>query len=859
MLQFTDMGKSAKRLIEYFKPEHYDLSLEPDNEKLTFKGQVTIRGRVTGKPSQRITFHKVGLKISSAEIKKLGKAEEVISVDRINTQASLHEVRLHSTQKLFPGLYEVTMKFSGKITPAMVGMYPSRFTHEGKEKTILTTQFESHHARKAFPCIDEPEAKATFQLSLTTPPDLVVLSNTEPEKKEKAGDKVTHTFEKTPIMSTYLLAFVIGELHCAEGKTSSGIKVRSWASLAQDKTHLEYSVTEAIKTLEFFAEYFDSPYPLNKCDQVALPDFDAGAMENWGLITYREVVLLADPVNRSISSEQYVSMVIAHELSHQWFGNLVTMKWWDDLWLNESFASLMEHVALNSLHPDWQQWEHCAAEDFVATSSRDIYKDVQAVSVEVVDPDLIESLFDPGIVYAKGCRLLKMLLDFIGEDALRKGLKQYFDNHAYGNATREDLWKALGNESHVNISELMSPWLLQSGMPLLIVEQNEKKLKVSQERFLLDAADTDKTWPVPYLALNPLKTPLLTKRSETLELDKSDFVVLNSPGSGHYVTFYKNPEHRAAITNIFTDLPTEARINILNDNYLLARHGDLPLSAGLDVVLANSNEPRDNVWGLMVRLINAAYQLVDGNEQHELAVKKLKRTLALPHYKELGWDDKSKDDSNTKQLRHTMVALMVGSEDQEAMEQAYSLFKQSKKLSEINAELRSSILVACIRLHPEEIIDKLMSEYPEATADIQMDIAAALTAAKDPKDITRIYAHMLGTKGLVRPQDLMRWLALGLRNSHARDIVWEFMQTQWDWIYDTLKQSKYLDYLPIYVASVGSTEEWLKSFEQFFADKDSIKVLRQNISVGLGDIKARVEWRKRDEQSIVDWLSQNVK
>jgi len=235
------MKKPAKRLVEYFCPEHYDLFLEPDADKLTFKGTVTIKGRVVGRPSQRLTFHQVGLKISEASVKRLGRNEKDISVDRINNQENLHEVRLHSTEKLFPGEYEVTMSFSGKITPAMMGIYPSKFNHDGKEKVILATQFESHHARRAFPCIDEPAAKATFKLSLTTPSELTVLSNTESESVTKAGDKTTHVFEKTPVMSTYLLAFVIGEMHYVETKSKGGVQVRSWASLAQDKSHLQYS------------------------------------------------------------------------------------------------------------------------------------------------------------------------------------------------------------------------------------------------------------------------------------------------------------------------------------------------------------------------------------------------------------------------------------------------------------------------------------------------------------------------------------------------------------------------------------------------------------------------------------------
>ncbi len=306
----------------------------------------------------------------------------------------------------------------------MHGLYPCFYEHEGKKKKLLATQFESHHAREVFPCVDEPEAKAIFDLTLTTPKRETVLSNTPIKKssvfrgqeseKEKSFSKLTTdnrlmktTFETTPRMSTYLLAFAVGEIHCSESKTQDGITMRTWATVAQPKSFTKFANDEAVKVLEFFTDYFQTPFPLKKLDQIALPDFESAAMENWGLITYREIALLTDPDNRSQSSEQYVAEVVAHEVSHQWFGNLVTMKWWDDLWLNESFASLMMHLALDALHSDWAQWEEYTASDVIFASSRDIFKDVQPVRIDVKHPDEIMTLFDPAIVYAKGGRLLK--------------------------------------------------------------------------------------------------------------------------------------------------------------------------------------------------------------------------------------------------------------------------------------------------------------------------------------------------------------------------------------------------------------------------------------------------------------------
>ncbi len=462
------MTKKAKRLFEQFQPKHYELAIDPDVQTLSFQGTVTITGRKIGRPSQRLTFHQKDLQFTSVSIVFHGKkGDDEVKLDRVNTHKTYDEVRLHAASLLYPGAYTVRMEFKGRITKPMRGIYPTYSKTKGKDRIILATQFESHHAREAFPCIDEPEAKATFDLTITAPKTHTVLSNT-PVKEQSTEGKVKRTsFETTPKMSTYLLAFGIGELHVFEAKTKSGVSVRSWASVTKPKEQLEYSAKEAADILDFFADYFGIPYPLKKLDQLALPDFDSAAMENWGLVTYREMVLLVDPLNRSISSEQLITLVIAHELSHQWFGNLVTMKWWDDLWLNESFAGLMEHVAPAALHPDWHQWELHAMSDIALITSRDVYKDIQPVGLEVTDPDLITTIFDPAIVYAKGARLLKMLLEYIGEEAFTKGLGQYFRRHAFGNTTRADLWQALSESSGKDIEAFMTPWLTRPGMPVV--------------------------------------------------------------------------------------------------------------------------------------------------------------------------------------------------------------------------------------------------------------------------------------------------------------------------------------------------------------------------------------------------------
>ncbi|HSX47734.1 MAG TPA: M1 family metallopeptidase, partial [Patescibacteria group bacterium] len=533
------MGAKIHHLVRQFKPEIYNLTLDIDKVKMTFRGEVEIEGIKIGRPSKKIVFHQKELKILSAVIIQNGREKKHIEVNRINIHKSYDEVRLHADELMRPGKYTIKLEFKGQISKSMHGIYPCFYKHNSLEKTLIATQFESHHAREAFPCIDEPEAKSVFNLSIIGPKNEIVISNTPINKSVVKADRKTTIFEPSPIMSSYLLAFVIGELHCISGKSKNGVEVNSWANISQPINQLGYANKEAINVLDFFIDYFKTPYPLKKLDQVALPDFDSLAMENWGLITYREVGLLTDPKNRSISSEQLITLVISHEISHQWFGNLVTMKWWDDLWLNESFASLMENIAPDRLHPDWNQWEDFTTGRVLSCSHRDIYKDVQSVGVKVKHPDEIMSLFDPAIVYAKGSRILSMLFEYIGEGDFREGLKVYFKDHAFKNTTRDDLWRSLSSISKKDIGKLMTPWIEQSGQPELSVEFNSSKAHLEQERFLVDGQDKVSIWPIPLLSQPPTKVDILEKKQADIEIN-GEKPIFNINGSGHYLVKYKD-------------------------------------------------------------------------------------------------------------------------------------------------------------------------------------------------------------------------------------------------------------------------------------------------------------------------------
>lgn len=851
--------KRVRRLYEQFQPQHYKLDLVPDAEKMEFSGTVTIKGKKTGRPSQRITLHQKGLKATKATISKHGKEGiKEITVSRINLQKSYDELRLHSDEMLYPGLYTITIDFEGKITEPMHGLYPCYFEHEGVQKKLLATQFESHHAREVFPCIDEPEAKASFGLSLTSPVKETVLSNTTVVQTEKAGAGLQKvTFETTPIMSTYLLAFVIGEMHCVEAKTNDGIEMRTWATVAQPINSLKYANDEAVKILEFFTDYFDTPFPLKKCDQVALPDFESGAMENWGLITYREVALLADPDNRSLSSEQYVSMVVGHELSHQWFGNLVTMKWWDDLWLNESFASLMEHIVLNSLHPDWFQWEQYAAADVIACSSRDIFKDVQPVHVDVNHPDEIGTLFDPAIVYAKGGRLLKMMREYIGDEAFRRALKLYFTKHAYKNTIGDDLWAAMSASSGKDIKKFMDPWLSQSGMPVLDVEQSEHTIKLSQKRFILNSQNDKSLWPVPLLASQKLDIELLEVSSAQVKRPSKEPVIINQNGSGHMLVHYTDQATRNFIAEAFGNqkLKPESRINTINDLLLLARKGDAPLTEGLDIISKSAHEPRDAVWLIMSRTMSTAIGLTEGDEVTEKNIKTFRRNLAKEWYQKLGWDDRQNDTPNDKSLRQTILSTMVGSDDESALAEAKNRYDKAKNVTQLPAEQRPMIISSVVK-SGSDVIDNLITQYKASpNPDVQSAIAAGLTNTKNAKTGEYIIDKALRADGFVRPQDIFRWYAYLMRNRYTRRAAWEWLKSNWPRLEKQFGDSKSFEHFIVYSAAPINTPDWQKEFEEFYSPKSEIVALRRNIKIASSEISARVAWRRREEGIIKEYFA----
>lgn len=828
------------RLLDTFTPNHYNLTLDLTRaEEKEFSGTVIISGESTG---ESISLHSKSLTIQSATIDNQPADVSFGEFD---------ELRL-SQPNLENGNHTIHINFSGNITDAMHGLYPCYFTHDGVKKQLFATQFESHHAREVFPCVDEPAAKAEYDLTLITRPGITVLGNMPVKFQKENGDSLTTTFEKTPRMSSYLLAFVIGELHKKTARTKSGVEVNVWATPAQNENTLDFALDIATRSIDFYDEYFGVKYPLPKSDHVALPDFSSGAMENWGLITYRESCLLADPELTPESSRRFIATVIAHELSHQWFGNLVTMQWWNDLWLNESFANMMEYVAIDALQPDWRMWEDFATNEVTAALRRDSLDGVQSVQADVNHPDEISTLFDPAIVYAKGGRLLVMIRKLIGEEAFRAGLKSYFEKFAYKNTVGNDLWQELESASGQPIVNLMNAWISRPGLPVVSVSNSHDAAILSQERFFIgEHRPSDALWPIPLFANQLLDIKILNQKETTVSIEKP--LQLNCGLSAHFVTKYDESTREYLLKNI-TELPTLDKICILQDATILARAGFENSASLLPLALSLKTETNEKVFGMAAGALTELRKFVDDNDAARDSLKKISGEFARATFEDLGWDEKDGESDDNRERRTTALSLMMYSEDEEVLDEAKTRF-DSNKLEDLPTEIRALIISANVRhFETSEMIENLFAAYKNTPSnDMQNDIAIGLTSTKNPETAEKILANIKDSN-VIRPQDASRWFVYLIRTRESRQIAWNWLKENWAWVEDTFGEDKSYDDFIRYAATALLTTDELDDFRQFFEPMMNIPALTRTIKLGITEISARVELIKRDKEAVISAL-----
>lgn len=852
------MSKKVRRLYAGFRPDQYLLELDPNRETMRLRGKVTITGQKVGRPSERLTFHQHGLRITSAKVvKHEKKSEREVVVKRINHHETFEEVRLHTTETLYPGQYTIHMEFEGEITRPMNGIYPCYFKHDGKEKKLIATQFESHHAREAFPCIDEPEAKAVFELTLISPKSEAVVSNMPPQHQNEQHGKLVTTFQPTPQMSTYLLAFVFGEMEYLESTTKEGVVVRTYAT-PDNIQFTKFALDCAVKTLEFYNQYFDIPYALPKCDFIALPDFASGAMENWGCITFREQSLLVDPANTSLPLKQYVAMVVAHELTHQWFGNLVTMRWWNDLWLNESFATWMSYLATDHLFPEWQSWTQFIADEQQIAFKHDALEHTHPIEVVINHPDEIRTIFD-AISYEKGASVLQMLHTYLGADLFCEGLRLYLKEHAYQNTDTADLWTALEAVSEKPVSTFMQSWIGQSGFPIVRATVKDESLALTQERFYINPkAKKDSTiWPIPLHSSIVLRPETLTTNTHAYTLPSDHHqLLLNAGRSGFYRIFY-NATHLQKLGEAIKAGRLEPldRLGLLSDTFEAAKADYISTTDALKLLESYTHEDNAVVWDTIAASLGSLRAVMDDESLRD-AMKPYVQRLTATQVKRLGWQERSDDTHFDKLLRPTVLAMAALADESDVVKTALSQFEDMTKPEDVAPDLRGVVYGTAARLGNAKTFDKLLRMHNSTnSSEERVTLAAGLTSFKQPELVNRALALII--TDTVRLQDVGYWIAYSFMNRYGKRQTWEWIKTNWEWLHKNLGQDLSFYRMPMYAARAFSDAAFLPEFKAFFESVHQ-PALERSINQGIETIEWQSAWRLRDLKVVKSFFDQTA-
>ena len=826
------MGK-IRRLLDYFAPQHYQLQLNIEPEQSRFSGQVTVTGETVGKQAR---LHSKDLDILSVKTERNDSPDWRLSEDELIIDDTANEI---------------TVQFQGRLSDtAMNGLYLCKYRQDGHICRLFATQFESHYARKCFPCVDEPSAKATFDLSITVnSPDVqTVLSN-------MPGEQVNHTwrFQTTPKMSTYLLAFVGGNFVSKSDRTKRGVKVNVYATPAQPTGLLDYALDTAVKSVEFYEDYFGIDYPLPKLDNVALPDFSAGAMENWGLITYRESAMLADN-NSAVDTRESVAITITHEIAHQWFGNLVTMAWWDDLWLNESFASLMEHIVTDRLHPEYHVMDDFQASDVFYALTRDSLAGVQAVRQTVGSPDEIATLFDGAIVYIKGERLMKMLRRLIGEEQFRRALRHYFTKHKYGNTVADDLWQAMSEVSKLDIAQLMKSWLAEPGYPIITTDLiKPKRLRLKQAP--LHADSPVETRPVPLFCNLPDVPKLMTEPEIVLDVPTDRTIQLNVGGDGHYLTEYDD-QLFAGLRRRFSNLGTIDKIELLQESFFLSQLGRRDISQQLDLLSEAGHETNQAAIGKVAGLTAGLDRLVDLDSDEQAALRQFVSGLFKGQFTRIFQGHT--DDINDTKARPIILSRLVYARDEQAIAYCDDLYRQhTADVSQIDSNLRSIVLSAEVRLARPGVFDQLWELYLSVQdVELRLDICSALTATTDLSQADKLLTGSTVTT-LIRPQDNYYFISGLMVNRYTRSTAWYWIRHNWSWIEEVFGGDMNYD---SYVQVAGhhlSTDDQLVEYDNFFRGINA-PALSRTIKLGHNDIVRRLHWIRRNQPILTDFLRRRL-
>ena len=832
----------AQRLPQTALPSHYSLALAPDLKAATFTGDETIDVALSA-PTSTITLN--AAEITFQSVSASGQTA-VVLLDKAKEQATFT-----FPQELPAGKVSLAIKYTGILNNELRGFYLSKTA----KRNYAVTQFESTDARRAFPSFDEPAFKATYDVALTIDDGDTAISNTNIVADTPAGPgKHTVKFATTPKMSTYLVAFLVGDFKCVSG-SSDGVPIRACAT--PDKVQYgAFALSAAEFVLHYYDNYFGIKYPMPKLDMIALPDFEAGAMENFGAITYRETDLLIDQKTAPVDQKKRVAIVVAHEMAHQWFGDMVTMQWWDNIWLNEGFASWMESKPAAAWKPEW----HFPQDDAVTldgTLNLDSLATTHAIRATANTPAEINEMFD-GISYGKGGAVLAMVESYLGKETFRQGVHNYLEAHLYANATAEDFWNAQTATSGKPVDKIMSSFVAQPGVPLVSFGSEENgTVQTGQRRFFLAptaAAGASQMWTIPVCfkaAAEHHACELLASEDQNLKVPAGGpFLYGDAGGEGYYRYHYTPEAYKKIVAQVETALTPEERISLAGDEWALMRSGEGAVGDYLDLVGAMHREPSAIVLGSAVGPVRTIDDRIASDEERKQLAAWVRAEFG-PQYQALGPPSAS-DSLDKKQLRAVLFEILGNSKDRAVIAEAHALAeKYLANQGSVDPEIaRAATAIAAVN-GDAALYDQLLALSKSANDPaVQTGSLFTLAMFTEPALVTRTLDYAVS--GQVRNQDSWILIAILLRTRDTREQTWQYIQHNWEKVSAQLTTSSGARI----VGSAGSfcSAERHDEVLNFFAAHKVVSADR-TLKIAGDQINDCVQLRNAQEPNLKAWLA----
>ncbi|HUX44054.1 MAG TPA: M1 family aminopeptidase [Terracidiphilus sp.] len=838
----------AERLPTTIVPTHYALTLAPDLKTATFTGVESI-DVVLKQPSQSVTVDSADLTYKAVTITAAGKTQTAT----VALHPDKEEVTFTVPNALPAGQASLSIHYSGILNDKLRGFYLSK----GDHRNYAVTQFESTDARRAFPSFDEPAFKASFSIHLIVDKGDTAISN-GPIVKDTPGpgaDKHTLTFLTTPRMSTYLVAFLVGDFQCSAG-SADGVAIRVCAT--PDKVQFTpYGLSVAKYVLHYYNNYFGIPYPLKKLDLIALPDFEAGAMENFGAITYRETDLLIDPATASINAKKNVALVIAHEMAHQWFGDLVTMQWWNNIWLNEGFATWMENKPVAAMHPEWNiEQDVAAGKD--STLNLDAEPTTRAIRAKADTRNEIEQMFD-GISYGKASDVLLTVENYVGPEVFRQGVHKYLEAHLYGNATAQDFWNAETAVSHKPVDKIMDSLVAQPGEPLLTFgTPRNGMVPVSQRRFFLSPSivpNLAQKWTLPVCFKTnsgSQNCELMTPTTTQLKVPAGSLFFADAGGKGYYRTAYSPENYHDLLAHVESGLTPAERISFIGDEWAQVRANKASVGDYLNLVAAVRMDKSSAVLSSALDGVTAIYDRVAAKPEEKAAMAAWIRDNFGSVYAGLGASSPS-DTPDVSELRATLLNLLgYYGEDPAVLKQARELAEQYlANPASVEPSLGQTALGIAASHGDAALFDRLQHIYATST-DPDMQIRALRLLAEFENPALAERALNFAISGKVRSQDAAIQLANALQNDKIRNLAWQFIQDHWDRVRTVLTP----EMGQTLVGSTGSfcSDAARNDVEQFFASHP-VAVATVSLKHAVERINGCVEFRALQQPQLKSWIN----